>query len=100
MEVEAKQFAALILLPPPALRIAMKAYRDPDLQHVTKLARQFDVSKEAASRAYAEFNEHIVAIVITENGNVRRTYRKLNFPRIAIEYGRPVLWALNSTGRA
>jgi Zn-dependent peptidase ImmA (M78 family) len=90
MEVEANQFAALILLPPPALRIAMKAYRDPDLKHVPQLARQFDVSKEAASRAYAEFNEHAVAIVVTENGKVRRTYRKLNFPRIAVDYGRPV----------
>jgi len=90
MEVEANQFAALILLPPPALRIAMKAYRDPELQHVPQLARQFDVSKEAAARAYAEFNEHAVAIVVIENGKVRRIYRKLNFPRIAVDYGRPV----------
>ncbi len=37
MEVEANQFAALMLIPPPALKLVMKAYRDPNLQHIPQL---------------------------------------------------------------
>lgn len=53
MEVEANEFSALILMPPPMLRRAMAVFGDPDLNQVTTLARQFFVSKEAAARAYA-----------------------------------------------
>ena len=47
-EVEANRFASLMLMPPHLLRSAMAAFREPDLQHVLVLARDFAVGKEAA----------------------------------------------------
>lgn len=47
MEVEANRFASLILIPPPYLRLQLKQCRMPDLQHIPRLARMFDVSKQA-----------------------------------------------------
>src|SRR4051794_8423664 len=75
MEVEANRFAALILMPPPELRAQLKVCAVPDLQHIPKLARHFDVSKEAAARAYADFHPEPVAIIVTHEGRVQRSYR-------------------------
>lgn len=83
MEVEANRFASLILMPPPALRSALKPLRDPDLQHIPKLARDFKVSKEAVARAYANYHEEPIAIVVAQNGKVLRSYRNnTRFPFI------------------
>jgi IrrE N-terminal-like domain len=56
MEVEANEFAALILMPPPLWRAELAKFRDPDLAQIVTLAGLFDVSKEAAARAYAQEN--------------------------------------------
>lgn len=90
MEAEANQFAALILMPPPMLRPIMERFRDPDLAHVTQLKDMFDVSRDAASRAYAEFNNEPVAVVVVKDGEVARIYRQRDFPRMSVAYGQPV----------
>lgn len=82
MEVEANRFASLILMPPPMLRKIMRGLRGPDLQHVPALARQFDVSKEAMARAYAQNHEEPVAIVVTHHGRVLRHYKNHAFPYV------------------
>ncbi len=90
MEVQANQFAALILMPPPFLRLQMQRYRDPSLEQVVQIARHFDVSKEAAARAYAEYHDQEVAVVVVKDGKISRTYKKLGFPRIEPSYGQPI----------
>jgi hypothetical protein len=91
MEVEANRFASLILMPPPALRIALKPLRDPDLQHIPKLARDFQVSKEAMARAYANFHDEPIAIVVVQNRRILRSYRNsTRFPFIQPSSGSPV----------
>jgi Zn-dependent peptidase ImmA (M78 family) len=87
MEVEANQFAALILMPPPALRKFIEGKRDPNLSHVLDLAELFDVSKEAAARAYAEYHEELVAVVVVQNNKVLRVHRRSNFPRTSVTRG-------------
>jgi hypothetical protein len=90
MEVEANRFASLILMPPPVLRQAMRGCRKPDLQHIPTLARQFNVSREAMARTYAQYHEEQIAIVITHEGKVLRHYKKLGFPFVTCTNNSPV----------
>ena len=89
-EVEANRFAALVLMPPHLLRVAMVAFREPDLLHVLALARDFAVGKEAAARAYVQYHPERIAIVVVGNGRVQRCYRSLSFPAIICAVGSPV----------
>lgn len=90
MEAEANRFASLILMPPAALRRALGACRGPDLQHVLKLAKDFDVSKEAMGRAYTAYHDDPVAIVVTKDGRIQRYYKHLLFPFIVPAIGTAV----------
>jgi Zn-dependent peptidase ImmA (M78 family) len=89
-EVEANRFATLMLMPPHLLRGAMASFREPDLQHVLELARDFAVGKEAAARAYVQYHPARIAIVVAGNGRVQRCYRSLSFPAIICAVGGPV----------
>jgi Zn-dependent peptidase ImmA (M78 family) len=90
MEFEANQFSALILMPPPALRKFIDRKRDPGLQHVIELAKHFNVSKEAAARAYAQYHDQTLAVVVTHNDTVVRVHKSSKFPRISAPYGKRV----------
>ncbi len=89
-EVEANRFATLVLMPPHLLRGAMAAFREPDLQHVLVLARDFAISKETAARAYVQYHPERIAVVVAGNGRVQRCYRSLSFPAIICAVGGPV----------
>ncbi|KQT87173.1 ImmA/IrrE family metallo-endopeptidase [Methylobacterium sp. Leaf466] len=89
-EVEANRFATLILMPPHLLRGAMAGFREPDLQHVLALARDFSVGKETAARSYVQYHPARIAIVVAGNGRVQRCYRSLSFPAIICAVGSPV----------
>ena len=91
MEAEANRFAALLLMPAPALRGELKAILRPDVSDVVRLAKLFDVSKDAMARAYADYTREAVAIAVIRNGCVLRTYRNAaNFPALAVWRGQPV----------
>jgi hypothetical protein len=87
MEVEANRFSSLILMPPPLLRPYLKQRRDPDIQHMAELAELFQVSKQAMARAYALYNEHIVAFVFTKAGKVLFSVKHFKFPFIVAGAG-------------
>lgn len=89
-EVEANRFATLMLMPPHLLRGAMAAFREPDLEHVLVLARDFAVGKEAAARAYVQYHPGRIAIVVAGKGRVQRCYRSLSFPDLICAIGGPV----------
>ena len=85
MEVEANEFAGLLLMPPTLWRKELAKFRDPDLSQIVTLARMFDVSKEAAARAYAKYHEAPVAIVVANNGKIDKIYRDFaRFPRFGV----------------
>lgn len=90
MEVEANRFASLILMPPPAIRQAMRGFREPSLQHIPVLARQFNVSREAMARTYAQYHEEPIAIIVTHEGKVLRHYKNIAFPFIICTNNTPV----------
>ena len=89
MEAEANEFAGLILIPPPALKKFIPK-GDPTLQHVPLVSRHFDVSKEAAARAYARYHPEQIAVVVIKDGIVRRAHKGLTFPWLSVSYGKPV----------
>ena len=89
-EVEANKFAALLLLPPQKLKGFVGKFRDPDLSHIVQVAVEFDVSKEPAARAYAQYQQHAIAIAVVKDAMVLRVYRNTKFPKIGITDGGPV----------
>lgn len=90
MEVEANKFAAFLLMPPPKMRAVVGKFRDPDLAHILEVASAFDVSKEPAARAYAQYHHHSIAIAVVKVGTVVRFYRNTKFPKIGIADGSAV----------
>lgn len=89
MEMEANQFAALLLMPPPMLRTYLKN-RPPDLGEIDNLAVDFGVSKDAGARAYATHHDESIAIVVVKDGCVARFYRGPTFPFVTAPIGKPV----------
>ena len=91
MEAEANRFAAMLLIPPPVLRAQLKAIRRPNVSDVVRLAKLFDVSKDAMARAYSDYTREAVAIAVIRKGCVLRTYPNTkNFPPLAVWRGQPV----------
>jgi hypothetical protein len=90
MEVEANRFSSLILIPPPLLRPYLKQRRDPDIRQMVELADLFQVSKQAMARAYALYNEHILAFVFTKAGRVLFSVKHFKFPFIIAGSGATV----------
>ncbi len=84
MEVEANKFAALMLMPPPLLRPYLARKGDPDLKHVLALHEDFDVSKDSAARAYAQYHDEPIALAVVHEGKILRIYKGLKFPRLSV----------------
>ncbi|MDR3488656.1 MAG: ImmA/IrrE family metallo-endopeptidase [Bradyrhizobium sp.] len=87
-EVEANEFSALILMPPPMWRRELQRYHDPDLEQIVSLAKLFDVSKEAAARAYSQYHEKCVAIIVARDGRIDKIYRDVRrYPLMCVKVG-------------
>jgi hypothetical protein len=87
MEVEANKFAALLLMPPPLLRKYMSKFRDPNLSHVLDIHDDFEVSKDAAARAYAQHHDEPIAVCVVKDGKVLRTYKNVKCPKLGVQDG-------------
>lgn len=90
MEAEANRFSALILMPPPLLRKYVAKFREPNLAQVLAVHIDFNVSKDAAARAFATYHDDCVAIAVVKDRKVQRCYRTPRFPQLAIVAGSPV----------
>lgn len=91
MEVEANQFSALLLMPPPLWRKSLERFRDPSLDQINELSREYLVSKEAAARSFVDYHSESIAIVVARHGTIERIYRPLQrFPALCVEKGHKV----------
>ena len=90
MEVEANRFAALMLIPPKRLRIDLGKFRDPNLEQIVRLAARYEVSKEAMSRSFVQYNSEVVAVVLAKDGLLLREYRHRKFPRLTVPRQTPM----------
>jgi len=90
-EAEANRFASLMLLPPAVFRKEANATKEPDLQHVVQLSHRYEVSKEVAGRAYVDYRHEPVALLLTHERRLLRSYRRKNdFPFITVDWGAPI----------
>lgn len=87
MEAEANRFSALILMPPPLLRPYMARLGDPNLAGVLRIHADFVVSKDAAARAFAQYHDQPVAIIVVRDGIVQRFYKNARFPQLCVSPG-------------
>lgn len=90
MEIEANNFSSLILMPPPFLLNFLESSGDPDISKLLNLHEHFNVSKEAAARAYATYHSEKIALCIIKDGRLLRIYKGLNFPKVSISNGQKV----------
>lgn len=89
VEAEANSFAAALLMPEKRLRVESGS-RAPDLREIVRLAREFDVSKEALARAYVDAHRDAIAVIIPCSGRIERIYRDASrFPWVVPRLGNP-----------
>ena len=90
MEVEANRFSAGILMPVIRFKADMRAQGGPDLRHVVDLAAKYDVSKEATAIHYSTYHHDLCAILLSQNGTLRRIYKPTRFPFVEARIGTPL----------
>lgn len=90
MEAEANRFSALILMPPPLLRPYLGRMGDPSITGLLTVSADFVVSKDAAARAYAQYHDEPVAMVVAKDGLIQRVYKNTRFPKLGVSAGHPV----------
>lgn len=87
MEIEANQFAALLLMPLPHFRKDLRLQRDVDIEHILVLARRYETSKEATARRYVDVQDEPCAVIVSQNGRILRFYRGEDFPYLDVVHG-------------
>jgi Zn-dependent peptidase ImmA (M78 family) len=90
MEMEANRFSAGMLMPLVRFKTDMRSQGAPDLKHVVALAARYDVSKEAAAIHYAGYHHDTCAIILSQDGVVRRVYKPTRFPFVEAAIGKPL----------
>ncbi len=78
-EIQANQFSAELLIPKSLLMPRLRVLKEPDLEHVTDLASEFETSIEMTARRYAELHEYPCAVVFSKDNQVRYTARSEYF---------------------
>lgn len=87
-EAEANAFAIEILAPEASFRPYLSA--PPDLEHVPKVAKGLELSKEATARRYKDLHDANIAIVFHQNGTLRYFDRSGEFPFLPIRPKAPL----------
>lgn len=89
-EAEANRFAAALLMPGNLFTSDIRRLGAPETEHILKLARRYQVSKEAAARRYSEFCDHVCAVVFSHEGKLRSFCKTQTFPFLALGRGEPL----------
>jgi len=84
-EAEANRFAAGILMPKLWFERDADGLGLPEVGHLRKLAKSYDVSLEAAANRFVELTSTPCAIVFSYGGLVRYARSHVDFPRLAVE---------------
>jgi len=88
IEVEANEFSATLLVPIPEFREERaKLGRVNDVTHVRELAKIFAVSQEMMAQIYVTQSTAKSAIILSQNGLVRRVIPKSDFPFLGLRAG-------------
>ena len=77
-------------MPDIGFRRTLRQWGNPEIAHILNLAKQYDVSKEAAARKYVALHDEPCAIVFSHNGGILYGQRGEDFPYLEIGKGRPL----------
>jgi hypothetical protein len=87
-ESEANAFSIELLAP--RARVLPYLKSRPDLTNVLGLAKDLDISREAAARRYVELHQEVLAAVFCGSGQFIYAQRKDEFPLLCLMKGEPV----------
>ena len=87
-EAEANEFAIELLAPSARMRPYIET--PADLKHALAMARDLDISREAAARRFVALHDEPLAVVFVNNGQLRYAEPGAEFPRLSIAKGQPV----------
>jgi Zn-dependent peptidase ImmA (M78 family) len=88
IEIEANEFSAALLVPVPEFREARRRVGSGcDVSHIRQLADLFAVSQEMMAQLYVNQANEKAAIVISQDGVVRRVITPANFPFLSLRGG-------------
>jgi Zn-dependent peptidase ImmA (M78 family) len=91
IEIEANEFSAALLAPLPEYREARRRLGSGcDVSHVRQLADIFAVSHEMMAQLYVNQTDEKAAIIISQDGIVRRVITPANFPFLGLRSGSPL----------
>lgn len=90
MEAQANRFSAGVLMPRAPFRADLRARPRFEISHIAELAERYDVSKEALARRCTELHDDVIAILVSREGVVVRTYRGKDFPRLNLAARHPM----------
>jgi Zn-dependent peptidase ImmA (M78 family) len=91
IEIEANEFAATLLIPGAEYKVERKKLgKSPNVRHIRELARTFDVSQEMMASTYVRMEDTKLAVVISQNGIVKRIIPCANFPYMGLRKDTPL----------
>jgi hypothetical protein len=87
-EAEANEFAIELLAPP--ARVAPYVDGSADLKQALAMAKNLDISREAAARRYVNLHEERLAVAFVKDEHLRYVDLGAEFPRLSISKGQPI----------
>jgi IrrE N-terminal-like domain len=89
-EAEANRFAAALLMPREMFLRDMRRLGDPEIEHIVKLAGDYEVSKQAAARRYTSLCDDPCAVIFSQHGTASQIYKTDGFPFVSVAKGQPL----------
>jgi Zn-dependent peptidase ImmA (M78 family) len=89
-EAEANRFAASLLMPQKFFARDIRQSGAPEIEHILKLAKRYETSKEAAARRYTDLCGHVCAIIFSHERKLRGFCKARNFPFLDLRRGDPL----------
>lgn len=89
-EAEANRFAAALLMPREMFLRDMRRLGNPEIEHILKLAGDYEVSKQAATHRYTSLCDDPCAVIFSQHGKAIQMYRTDNFPFVSVAKGQPL----------
>ncbi len=83
-EAEANRFASALLMPREMFLLDIRRLGSPEIEHILKLAGDYEVSKQAATHRYTSLCDDPCAVIFSQHGTVIQIYRTDNFPFVSI----------------
>ncbi len=90
VEIEANEFSLSLLVPMPEFKRARKTLAGCDIEHIVKLANEYEVSKEVMAGLYVNNAPEKIGIITSKDGCAMRFILPREFPYLGMRKGMPL----------